>query len=75
MLAAHSQGHTVIWSAPNETPGHIALQHGLDTLPLGFGRQYAWADPKHGAELAIRFEDRISILSSVSSTCIALCFR
>ena len=69
MLAAHSQGRTAIWSAPNETPGQLALRHGFDTIPLVFGRQYTWSGPQHGAELATRFEDRISIWSSVSSTC------
>ena len=69
MLVAHSQGRTVIWSAPNETSRQLALQHGFDTIPLGFGRQYTWSDPQHVAKLAARFEDRILIWSSVSSTC------
>ena len=69
MLAAHSQGRTAIWSAPNEPSGQLALRHGSDTIPLGFGRQHTWSDPQHGAELATRFEDRIPIWSSVSSTC------
>ena len=46
--------------------GELALRHGSDTIPLGFGQKYTWSDPQRGAE---RFEDRISIWSSVSSTC------
>ena len=41
----HRHGRTAVWSAPNETPGKLALRHELDTIPLSFDRQYTWSDP------------------------------